>query len=213
MKKIAVFGAGGFGREIASIVEYINKMKPTWDIVGFFDDGIAIGTRNKYGNVLGGLKELNAWGTPLNVVLAIASPNILQKLISSINNPMVSYPNIISPSCLFFDDASFNIGLGNVICHTNRISCNVELGNFNLLNGSCSLGHDVKIGDFNVLQPETRISGETSVGNGNFFGVRALVLQGLKIGSNTRIGTSSVVMRSTKDGMTYFGNPAKILAP
>jgi acetyltransferase-like isoleucine patch superfamily enzyme len=62
-----------------------------------------------------------------------------------------------------------------------------------------------------MMQPETRISGESVVGDVNFFGVRALVLQGLKIGDNTRIGASSVIMRKTKDGMTYFGNPARVM--
>ena len=62
-----------------------------------------------------------------------------------------------------------------------------------------------------MLQPETRISGETIIGDGNFFGVRSIVLQGLRIGNDVRIGTGSVIMRKTKNGMTYFGNPAKII--
>jgi acetyltransferase-like isoleucine patch superfamily enzyme len=56
-----------------------------------------------------------------------------------------------------------------------------------------------------------RISGEIVIGDTNFFGARSLVLQGLKIGNNTRIGTGSIIMRNTKNGMTYFGNPAKII--
>jgi acetyltransferase-like isoleucine patch superfamily enzyme len=62
-----------------------------------------------------------------------------------------------------------------------------------------------------MMQPETRISGETMIGNKNFFGVRSTVLQGLKIGNDTRIGAGSFIIRKTKDGHTYFGNPAKML--
>ncbi|MCS3284797.1 hypothetical protein NXV73_24165 [Bacteroides salyersiae] len=79
------------------------------------------------------------------------------------------------------------------------------------MNGCVSLGHDVTIGDCNVMQPEVRISGETNIGNANFLGVRCTVLQGLTIGNSVRIGTGSVVMRKTKDGMSYFGNPAKMI--
>lgn len=79
------------------------------------------------------------------------------------------------------------------------------------MNGCISLGHDVTIGDYNMMQPEVRISGETNIGNANFLGVRCTVLQGLTIGSNVRIGAGSVVMRKTKDGMSYFGNPAKMM--
>ena len=40
MKDIAIYGAGGFGREIACLIQMINKSekKPKWNIVGFFDD-------------------------------------------------------------------------------------------------------------------------------------------------------------------------------
>lgn len=211
MKKIAIYGAGGFGREIASIINSINIVNPTWELIGFFDDGVSIGECNRYGSVLGGLNELNKWKEDLNVVLAIASPAIVKKIVDSIVNTRISFPNIISPTVLFFDKDSLKIGKGNVICHNCRLSCDVEVGNFNLMNGGVSLGHDVKLGNFNVMQPETRISGETKIGNSNFFGVRSLVLQGLTIGDNTRIGTGSTIIRKTKDGMTYFGNPAKIL--
>lgn len=211
MVQLAIYGFGGFGREIASIIEAINEQSPTWKIVGFFDDGVAVGAANRYGKVLGGLDTLNNWADKLSVVMAIASPSILKKLVSKINNRNIDFPNIIAPTVLFFEKKSVKFGQGNVLCHSCRISCDVELGNFNLLNGSVSLGHDVKLGDYNIMQPETRISGETYVGNENFFGVRALVLQGIKIGNNTKIGTGSVIMRKTKDGMTYFGNPAKTL--
>ena len=211
MKDIAIYGFGGFGREIASIIQSINNITPTWNIIGFFDDGVAKGTTNRYGEVLGNMEDLNSWSKPLNLVIAIASPTALQKLSSNIENQNICFPNIIAPTVLFFDKDTFVSGQGNVLCHNCRVSCDVELGNFNLMNGAVSLGHDVKIGDFNMMQPETRISGETIIGNVNFFGVRALVLQGLKIGDNTRIGASSVIMRKTKDGMTYFGNPARVM--
>ncbi len=211
MKDIAIYGFGGFGREIASIIVSLNSISPEWNIVGFFDDGVVVGAENRYGSVLGGIEVLNQHTEELNVVFAIASPSIVQNLVNEITNPLISYPNIIAPTVLFFDSETFTYGRGNVLCHNVRISCDVTLGDFNLLNGGVSLGHDVIVGDFNMLQPDTRISGETTIGNANFFGVRSLVLQGIKIGNETRVGTGSVIMRKTKDGMTYFGNPAKIL--
>lgn len=34
MKKIVLFGAGGFGKEVAGIIQWINKIKPSYDDVG-----------------------------------------------------------------------------------------------------------------------------------------------------------------------------------
>lgn len=211
MKDLAIYGFGGFGREIASMIKAINSVSPSWNLIGFFDDGIEPGTENRYGKVLGGLNELNSFEDPISVVMAIASPQVLKKISEGIVNPNVSFPNIIAPTVFFFDEESFSIGKGNVVCHHCRISTDVRLGDFNLINGCCSFGHDVHLGDCNMMQPEVRVSGETTIGNCNFFGVRSLVLQGLTIGNDTRIGTCSVIMRKTKDGQTYFGNPAKML--
>lgn len=212
MKDIAIYGFGGYGREIASIIKSINIVKPTWNIIGFFDDDQSkLGLENEYGKVLGGIDFVNSYDKELSVVMAIASPNVLEKIITNINNPNLSFPNIIAPTVFFFDKETFNIGYGNVICHHCRVSTDVTMGNFNLINGCCSFGHDVKLGNYNMMQPETRVSGETTIGNKNFFGVRCTILQGLKIGNETRIGAGSFIIRKTKDGQTYFGNPAKML--
>ena len=35
MKDIVIIGAGGFGREVAWLIEDINKIEPQWNILGF----------------------------------------------------------------------------------------------------------------------------------------------------------------------------------
>jgi sugar O-acyltransferase (sialic acid O-acetyltransferase NeuD family) len=209
MKKLVIYGAGGFGREIACLVNSINKVKNEWEMVGFIDDGLPVGHFNKFGKVIGNLETLNSFPGEIAVAISVASPEILKKLTDTISNPNVWYPNLIAPDVKFHDPDSFIKGVGNIIFFSCRISCDVKIGNFNLMNSLISLGHDVNIGDRNVLNPVVRISGDCKVGNDNFFGVNSLILQGIKIGSNTRIGAASVVMRNTRDSSLYFGNPAK----
>ena len=38
MKDLIIIGASGFGREVAWLVERINKINPTWNLLGFLDD-------------------------------------------------------------------------------------------------------------------------------------------------------------------------------
>lgn len=77
MKDIAIYGAGGLGREVASMIKLINQTAPnTWNLVGFFDDGVVKGTQiSNFGQVYGGMSELNSWRKELNVVFAIGNPN------------------------------------------------------------------------------------------------------------------------------------------
>lgn len=210
MKKIAIYGAGGFGKEVACILNLINQKQPTWELLGFFDDGKEKGLQVSYfGPVLGNLSDLNNWPEPLSIAFAVGSPAILQKLVNGIANPNITFPNIIHPEAFLADIASFQIGQGNVIVRGCSFSCDVSIGNFNQFNSLSALAHDVKVGDFNVFMPLTRISGETTIGNQNFFGIGSVILQCIKIGNNTRIGAGSYLMRNTKDGQLYFGNPAR----
>ncbi|NMA30802.1 NeuD/PglB/VioB family sugar acetyltransferase [Proteiniphilum propionicum] len=212
MKKIAIYGAGGFGREVACLIQKINEKTPEWDIIGFFDDGIEKGTKNEYGVVLGGINEVNEYPDNLAIAVAIASPKIVEKIVSNITSSNIYFPNIISPDVIYLDENNIKIGSGNIICTGCLLSCNVDLGNFNILNGFIPVGHDTKIGNFNSIMPSVKISGEVTIGNRNFFGVNSVVLQQIKIGNDTVIGANSLIIRKTKDGMTYVGSPAKIVS-
>ncbi|HON17720.1 MAG TPA: serine acetyltransferase [Salinivirgaceae bacterium] len=211
MIDIAIVGAGGFGHELACLINHINKVKPTYRFIGYFDYSIPKGTVLRYGKVLGDSDEYNSWPTPLGLVIGVALTQKLKSIPGKITNPNIFFPNLIAPNVLFFDESSFSMGVGNIITFNCRFSCNVRLGNFNILNGGITFGHDVVVGNYNVFQPETRLSGEVTVGDQNYFGTRATVLQQINIGNQTRIGAGSVVMRNTVDGKTYHGNPAKII--
>ncbi len=210
VKDIAIYGAGGFGREVACLLRRINiEMSPQWNLIGFFDDGVTPGTENEYGKVLGNIDTLNSWDKPLAVVFAIGSPKVVELLYIKVTNDKIEFPNIIAPDTLFLDRENVRMGKGNVICSRCLISCNIEIGDFNTLNGYITVGHDSVIGNFNSIMPATKISGGVKLGNRNFLGVNSVVLQYKSLCDDNVIGVSSVVIRNIKTPGTYVGNPAK----
>lgn len=209
MKDTAIYGFGGFGHEVACLIQHINSVEPTWNIIGYFDDGVEVGTECKYGKVLGNIDTLNAWDKPINVVIAIGNVKFLETVSSKIINPNVEFPNLIAPNCFFFDKESVVMGKGNIITFGCRMSCDIHIGDFNILNGCVSFGHDVVLGSYNVMFPETRISGQVTIGDKNFFGARCFASQTIKIGNENRFGAGTFVLRKIKDGALYMGNPAK----
>lgn len=209
MKDIAIFGAGGFGREVACLINLINKENPTWNMIGFFDDDPELkGKYNEFGKILGGIETLNAYESELSLAMCIGSPHIVRKIVEKINNPKVDFPNLFAPNTIFLNKDSVKFGKGNIICLSCIFSCNIEIGDFNTFNGLITVGHDVKIGSYNSMMPSVRISGEVSIGDENFFGCSSFLLQQITIGNKTVIGANSAVLRKTKDGFTYIGNPA-----
>ena len=211
MQEIAIFGAGGFGREIACLIKRINEQHPnTWKLVGFFDDDEKIwGAWNEYGKVIGGMDALNQWDKPLDIVIAIGNPSVLELLVGKIQNKNISFPNLIDPNVEFMDKAHVEMGEGNVVCMRCTISTNVRFGNFNLLNVAVGVGHDASFGSYNVVMPNVNISGGVTVGDTNLFGVKSTVLQYLKVGNNVKIGACSLLMRNAKSDNLYFGIPAE----
>lgn len=127
--------------------------------LGFFDDGVEKGTQvSHFGEVLGGVDELNAWHEDLALIIAIGSPISVRGVRDRIVNKKIYFPNIIASSVEFTDEQSFSIGEGNIIGGGCRFTCDVHIGSFNLFNSGVIVGHDAVVGDYNIFMP-----GSTSV--------------------------------------------------
>ncbi len=213
MKDIAIFGAGGLGRETAATLDNLTYENPDgWRLLGFFDDTMPVGTQvQDYGKVLGGIKELNRWNDPINVVICLGYPKNRYKIRTLVSNPLVSFPNLIHKDFHIGDSNSFTIGYGNLIQWGCRVTTDTVIGNFNFLNGEVGLGHDDTIGNYNVFMNGSRVSGYVSIGDCNLFGTMAYVMEKLHVGSQVTVGPLSALLTKPSDGCTYIGNPAKKL--
>jgi sugar O-acyltransferase (sialic acid O-acetyltransferase NeuD family) len=209
MKKIAIVGAGGFGKEIFCIwKERLLYDNVEFDFLGFFDDGKK-GENTGYGNVIGVIEDLNNVAEDLEVALAIGNTRILKNVIERIHNKKVSFPNITHPTSKFLNKESIKLSEGNIFSIDTIICNNVAMGNFNLLNTRVTIGHDVTVGNYNVFSPNVQISGEVTIGNNNLFGFNSGVIQVLKIGNENTLGVGSILLKSITDKGTYMGTPAK----
>lgn len=213
-KDIAIFGAGGLGREVACLIRDINEAcydeDCRYNFIGFFDDNVAKGTQiSSFGVVLGNTEDINNWPKDLDVSIAIGNPTALKLVSGQITNPLVSFPNLIHPSVYYGAQETISFGKGNIVQGGCAFTCDIKIGNFNVFNGSVVLGHDCEIGNYNVIMP-SRISGTVRIGECNLIGVGSIVLQQLRVGNDVKLGAGSVLMTHPKDNSTYIGNPARI---
>src|ERR1035437_10561977 len=133
MRNIVIYGAGGYGKEVACLIRAINNVQKRWNLTGFIDDGLPIGASNEYGKVLGGIDVLNNMEEQLDVVLAIGNPTTQSNVVKKIFNQNIEFPNIIAPDVLFLDLSLVSLGKGNIIGFRCIISCYAKMRNFNLL--------------------------------------------------------------------------------
>jgi sugar O-acyltransferase (sialic acid O-acetyltransferase NeuD family) len=210
-KKIAVFGAGGFGLEVAMLIEQINDGSNKWELIGFFDDGIGRGEIINDYPVLGGVKELNEWDRKLYLVFALGLPRIKKAVYEKIKNKNILYPVLIHPNVIVGKRKYVTIGEGCIITAGNIITTNISIGKHVILNLACTVGHETKIGDFSSFMPTCNISGQVDIGAATFWGTGSKVINGTKVGDYVIIGAGSVVINDIIDNVTVAGVPAEII--
>jgi sugar O-acyltransferase (sialic acid O-acetyltransferase NeuD family) len=209
LNNLAIYGAGGFGRETALLVNQINANRQSWKLTGFYDDGLPPGKTVDNLSILGGIDALNSVQVPTNIVIAIADPISRQRAYSKITNSNIIFPTIIHPS---FERGSPDnkVGKGCILTAGVILTTGIRLGDFVIINLLSSVGHDVSIGDFSSIMPGSNISGNVQIGPCTLIGTGTQVLQNLTIGSNCRVGAGSVVTHNFSDGVTVVGVPARI---
>ena len=209
MKKIAIVGAGGFGREVKMLIDQINEKQKTYEIVGFYDD------KNYQKSIngipyIGEISKLNQVKENLCIAIAIGVPATKKKIVDSLNNAFLEFPNLIHPN-VFIGKDEVKFGEGNIICAGNIITVNIEIKNFVILNLSCTVGHDTIIGNYASFMPSVNISGEVIINDGVYVGTGAKIINSLEIGENTIVGSGAVVAKTLPPNCTAVGIPAKPL--
>jgi sugar O-acyltransferase (sialic acid O-acetyltransferase NeuD family) len=208
MNKIAIYGGGGFGREVKMLIDQINTINKQFEFIGYFDDGIPFGTNIGGYKNLGGIDELNKYPNKLYVVLSIADPKVKSKLVELINNPVILFPILIHPSCVISDD-HVTIGEGCIICAATIITVNVNIGKHVILNLACTVGHDTNIGSYSSFMPSVNISGEVKIGDQVYCGTGVKIINQINIGNRTIIGAGALVHKDLPANCTAVGFPAK----
>lgn len=208
MKDLIIVGASGFGREVAWLVERINKNFPIYNLIGFVDDNKEIhGTKINSYPVLGGSDCLVNYPEAY-IVCAVGASKIRKKIIERINSISkdVKYATLIDPTVEY--SKSVTIGEGSIICAHTILTVNIDIGSHVIINLDCTVGHDAVIHDFVTVYPSVNISGNTDIMECSELGTGAQIIQGKKIGSETIIGAGSVVVKDIPEKCTAVGCPA-----
>lgn len=208
MEFIYIVGAGGFGKEVAWLIERVNDSKKQYEICGYIDDGKEIGYQNGKYKVIGTTEDLLKMEG--NVVVAIGNAQVRKKIVDKLKkNKNLKFPNVVDPSAITNKEAI--LGEGNIICAGNILTVDYTLGNFNILNLDCTVGHDAILKDYVTCYPSVNISGNTKIDALCEIGTGTQILQGIHIGQDVIVGAGSVITKDMEDHCTVVGVPGKVI--
>lgn len=207
MTRIAIYGGGGFGKEVRASLRDLVSGPEEWEFIGFFDDRNLTETLGSH--YLGGIEHLNSWREPLAVVVAMGWSHIRYEVVSRISNPRIYFPNLWTKRTIFGNPAEIHMGKGCIILAGANLTTNIRLGDFVVVNINATIGHDVDMGDFASVMPSVNISGNVKLEDQAFVGSGATVLNGITVGEGAIVGAGSVVTRSVPKHQVVVGNPAR----
>jgi sugar O-acyltransferase (sialic acid O-acetyltransferase NeuD family) len=215
MKRYAVYGASGFGREIMPLARQQLAISEdrSWELV-FVDDSPVASEKNGH-RVLRYDEWLNEPAEVRCIAIGIASSRVRERIAERCTADGVGFLDLRASNVVVFDDVS--IGCGAVLAPFVTITSNVRIGRQFHANIYSYVAHDCVIGDYVTFAPSVHCNGNVMVEDYAYIGAGAILRQGkpgqpLVIGRGAVVGMGAVVTRNVPPGVTVVGNPARPMA-
>jgi len=201
---IYIIGAGGFGREVLNIYRDLGREEG--------GAGFLIENCDKHGTRINEkpLHDItllnNIEMSNVKLICAIGTP-LRKRLIENTKNKGYTYDLVIHPSVIKSRWVAF--GEGTIICAGNIFTSQIKVGDYSIVNLSCTIGHDVEIGKYTTISPGVNISGRVTIGDECFIGTGVSIIEKVTIGNQSYIGAGSVVVNDIPPNVLALGAPAK----
>ncbi len=195
LRDLVIVGSGGHGKDTLSIVRAINDVEPTFNFLGYLDDG-PVG--------IGGIEMLEMWD--VEYVIGINSGAVRERIDRRIpvhrNAAKLVHPNaVIGVGCGLLPGAV--VGAGSVL------TSEVTVGRHSHINTVCSINQASSIGNYVTMSPGANVCGDCNIGDNVTLGAGSTVINLINIKWGATVGAGAVVINDVEEGNTVVGVPAR----
>jgi sugar O-acyltransferase (sialic acid O-acetyltransferase NeuD family) len=207
--KLFILGAGGQARETFF---HLRDIHPDLDVV-FVDDVTPVTSLTLGGRqwpVLKNWEDVAAERTRgrQTFTLAVGAPAGKRILVErALRAGLSPAPTWVHTSAVVQDA---RLGVGGLIAPGVVVTCNVQLGDYVLLNFNACVGHDAVIGDYATVGPGAVLAGNVSLGADVVVGAGAVVRERTSVAAGVTIGAQACVVKDVaEENAVVAGVPAK----
>jgi sugar O-acyltransferase (sialic acid O-acetyltransferase NeuD family) len=204
MRDLLIVGCGGFGREVADIVDAVN-------FLGFVDDDPSRDNIERVGRrgsrLLGPVDEATRKYSRANFVIGIGNALARQKIADTLESAGLNPVVLVHPSAVV--GANVELGDGTVVAAHVAVGSDVVIGRHVHLDRGTQVGHDSFVQDLATVHPAAVISGSCRVGSRAELGTNCTLLPGVGVGSDAVVGAAACVTRDVPQDVIVRGVPAR----
>lgn len=198
MKNIVILGAGELGKEVVWLIEDINRIRPTWLILGFLDDTKEPGEICHGYPVLGGMGELEIlWErNPFSAVIALQN-GVDRGRIAGAHEGFTQWTSVIHPTAVLAPDVT--LGNGSIVFPQVTVSVGSELGQHNLLYIHATICNDCRFGECVSVMTGVTVSEHVTIGRESYIAAGSNIYPHVTLGQNVRVAVGTTVSEDVSD--------------
>ena len=201
----AVFGMGGFAREVAVAAAR------RFDKVVFVTDRNVTSKRCGPFTVLGFDQFCDLSARP-PIVVALADFQTRESLTQLCMNRGLEFGSFEAETALI----SGSVGCGAIFCDYTIVTADVHIGKHFHCNIYSYVAHDCIIGDYVTFAPRVSCNGNVHIGDKAYVGTGSIIVPGtvdapMKIGEGAVVGAGAVVTKPVEPYTMVVGAPARVI--
>lgn len=214
MKRIyAVYGAGGYGREVMPLLR--SRVEKNASIIFVVDDAPAPNLTVNGHSVISYADFCKCSAEDKYFTVAIADSVSRERIYNKCCADGMHPYTLSANNVVIMDDVT--MGDGAILSPFSCLTSNINIGICFHANIYSYVGHDCRIGDFVTLAPGVKCNGNVVIEDHAYIGAGAIIKPGTsdnptRIGRGAKIGMGSVVIQSVPAGAEVFGNPARVFS-
>jgi len=209
LQQIAIIGAGGCGRDLLVIVDAINDVKLTFNMLGFVVDSQygQPGTLVNDKPILGDFSWIEQ-NPGVHLICGVGSPRDRRKLVIRAQEYGATFCTLIHPHAVI--PPRIEVGHGTAIAAGSIFTNRIRIGNHVHINLATTISHDCILEDFVTVSPGVHCSGNVTLNEGCFIGMGTNIIEKLNVGHWSTVGAGSTIIMDVPNNATVLGVPGKV---